>query len=336
MTSYERVMKRLKGEEVDQIPNLNIIMTFASKEIGVTYKEFVTDYRKLVEGNIKCATKYGIDAVCAISDPMREAYGFGADVILPDDDVPCCKNHLLANKVDFSLLKDFKVYESARTLDRIKAIELFKKELGDEYPIIGWVEGVLAESSDLRGINSLMLDLAMNETYFDELFSIVYKKACEFAKAQIDAGAHIIGVGNAVASLVGPDLYEKYAFKYDKMLSDYIKSEGALVKLHICGNITPILPQIKKIEPDILDLDYPVDFKLAVDTFKDCKTSVCGNMSPVDIFLNGTEKDVQDSLQNLINLSDNKTILAGGCEIPKHTPVKNMIAMKEFLQRGVC
>jgi len=52
MNSYERVKNRLKGNPVDKIPNLNIIMTFAAKYIGVPYKKYVTDFKVLVEGNI--------------------------------------------------------------------------------------------------------------------------------------------------------------------------------------------------------------------------------------------------------------------------------------------
>ena len=86
-----------------------------------------------------------------------------------------------------------------------------------------------------------------------------------FAKAQVDAGADFIGVGNAVASLIGPSLYEEYAFAYDKAIVDYVHSLGAKVKLHICGNITALLPQLREVAPDILDLDWMVDYKTAAD-----------------------------------------------------------------------
>ena len=52
-------------------------MTFAAKFIKVPYIKYVSDYRYLVEGNIACCEKFGIDMVSAISDPFREAHGFG-------------------------------------------------------------------------------------------------------------------------------------------------------------------------------------------------------------------------------------------------------------------
>ena len=304
---------------------------FAAKEINVSYSEYATDYKKLVEGNILCAEKYGIDCVCVVSDPMREAAAFGADTIFPFDGVPTCKNHLLSGIPDLNRLIDFNVFSSPRTLDRIMAIELFNQKLGNKYPIIGWVEGVLAESCDLRGINNLMLDLAMDEEYLSPLFEIVYQKACEFSKAQVDAGAHIIGIGNAAASLIGPILYEKYALEYDKKLITYIKSLGAKTKLHICGDITPLMPLVKTLGADILDIDSMVDFSLAVETFNSTCTSVNGNLEPVADFLYGTPGKISELTSQLVKKCNFNTIISAGCEIPRETPPENMISMNRAL-----
>jgi uroporphyrinogen-III decarboxylase len=105
MNSYERVKNRLKGNPVDKIPNLNIIMTFAAKYIGVPYKKYVTDFKVLVEGNISCCEKFGIDMVSAISDPCRELFDFGANVVLPENDVPYCKDFLIKEYADIKKVK---------------------------------------------------------------------------------------------------------------------------------------------------------------------------------------------------------------------------------------
>jgi uroporphyrinogen-III decarboxylase len=49
---------------------------------------------------------------------------------------------------------------------------------------------------------------------------------CRFAKVQVEAGADIVGVGNAVASLVGPAIYEKFAVQYDRRLVEYINTNS--------------------------------------------------------------------------------------------------------------
>src|SRR5215469_14528815 len=107
MTSLERLNARLAGKPVDKIPNMNIVMAIAAREAKASYREFVTDYRKLVEGSIACAEKYGLDSVGVISDPMRETAAFGAKISFPENDVPYAEEPLVGDNFDLSVLKRF-------------------------------------------------------------------------------------------------------------------------------------------------------------------------------------------------------------------------------------
>lgn len=99
MTSYDRVMNKLKGQPVDKIPNMNITMAFAANFIGASYKV-------LVESKIAVSAEFDVDIVSVISDPMREASGFGVEVIIPENGVPYSQNYLID---DLSLVKDLKI-----------------------------------------------------------------------------------------------------------------------------------------------------------------------------------------------------------------------------------
>lgn len=332
MTPYERVMSRLEGKPVDKIPNLNIVMMFAGDYLGFKYGEYVSDYRKLVQARIKCAEEFGIDVVSCISDPMREAHAMGANVMIPEDAVPYSNGHLLEDYSDISKIKIVNPFEGERMLDRIKAVELFREEVGGHYPIIGWVEGALAEAADLRGVSEIMMDLLVEPDFCSELLEKTYEQTLMFAKAQIEAGADIIGVGDAVASLIGPDLYEKFAFPYQKKICDEIHKMGAKMKLHICGNTQSILPKIKEVGADIFDVDFPVDFKVAVDTFKGSITSANGNLHTAAVMQRGSEEDVIKAVQQCIAVSDETTMISAGCEIPRGTPYVNMKTMSRTLR----
>ena len=331
MTSYERVMKRLKGEPVDKIPNMNIVMAFAAKHVGASFREYATDYRVLVDSKIACANDFGIDKVSVISDPMREAYGFGAKVIIPENDVPFCREHLLSDLDEIKNLKPVDPFQSERMLDRIRAVESFKKQVGGKIPIIGWVEGALAEAADLRDISLVMMDLMLEPNKIDELFEIIYLQQSMFAKAQIDAGADFIGIGNAAASLVGPDLYREHCLEFDKRIVSDIHKWGAKAKLHICGNTTSILEYIREIEPDIFDVDHVVSFEKAIDVFKGSKTIANGNFDPVEDMMSASKDRVIKAVNNCICLADERTMIAGGCEIPASTPKENMVLMNQLL-----
>jgi len=331
MTPKERVLKRINGEEVDKIPNLNIVMTFAAKYINIPYKTYVTDHRYLVEGNIKCCEEFGIDMVSAISDPFRETQGFGANIIFSEDDVPKCTDYLLKEYSDIKKLKVINPEESGRMQDRIKAIELFKKELGERYPILGWAEGPIAEATDLRGIGKIMTDMLDSPELIKELFEICTEQSILFSSAQIDAGADLIGIGDAAASLVGPQIYKEMVLEYEQKIINAIHKKGAKVRLHICGNISSILEYLPLTKAEIIDIDWMVNFKEANRIFKgQCAAS--GNFDPVKIMFNGSKEKVKNAVLSCIKDGSDTTFIAAGCEIPKMTPIENMIQVDDILK----
>lgn len=331
MNANERVAARLQGKSVDKIPNLNIAMALVAKCASVPYSVYVQDYRRLVEGNLICAEKFGFDTVSVISDPVREASAFGAEIVFPENGVPYAIPLLDGDEADLKKLQIIDPHAALRTLDRIKGVELLREKAGKDYPVVGWVEGVLAEVGDLRGTNRLMLDVIEGENWFEELLEVVLEQQKRFALAQIQAGADFIGIGNAVASLIGPALYEEHALRYDRDLVNFIRANGAKAKLHICGNITPLLPLLKQVEPDILDVDWMVDFKQAVDTFADLKTSVSGNLDPVAILMQGNSEAVEKATRACIAAADDTACIAAGCEVPADSPEENLIAMNRLL-----
>lgn len=326
MNSYERVFKRLKGQEVDKIPNLNIIMTFAAKFIDVPYNKYVKDYRYLVEGNIKCCEEFGIDMVSAISDPCREGHDMGAKIKFPDDDVPRFDGNLIHNYKQLDSLNVVDPLKGERMLDRIKAVELFREKVGDTYPILGWVEGAFAEACDLRGMNQTMLDIHENTEKLEELLGICTEQAIIFAQEQVKAGADFIGIGDAAASLIGPANYKKFVLPYEKRIIKAVHDLDAKVKLHICGNISPLLEQLAETKADIIDLDWMVDFKKAVKIFQG-QASANGNFDPVDILMQGSPEKVKKAVEKCVNRGDETSFIAAGCEVPATTPYENMYAV---------
>ncbi len=332
MTPYERVFKRLEGKEVDKIPNLNIIMAFAAKYIDVPYSKYVTDYRYLVEGNLKCCEEFDIDMVSAISDPCREGADLGAEINIPHDDVPSFKEPLIDDYNKLAELEVINPLQGERMLDRIKAIDLYKRKVKGTYPILGWVEGAFAEACDLRGMNQAMLDIHEYTEDLHQLLEICTEQAIAFAKEQVKAGADFIGIGDAAASLIGPKNYKEFALPYEKRIIKEVHAMDAKVKLHICGNINPLLDQLVSTGADIIDLDWMVDFQKAVDTFAG-KTSANGNFDPVGVLMQGNPEKVKKAVIKCLKSGDEKTFIAAGCEVPANTPYDNMYAVNEPLYR---
>jgi MtaA/CmuA family methyltransferase len=332
MTPFERVFNRLEGKPVDKIPNLNIIMSFAAKYINVKYSKYVKDYTYLVDANIKCCNDFGIDMLSAISDSCRELSDFGAEIIYPDDEAPVCKNNLLKTHKDIKKLKVNDPLSSERMYDRLKAIRMYNEKVMGHYPVLGWIEGAFAEAVSLRGMNNIMIDLIDEPEFVFELLDICTEQAIIFAKEQIDAGAHIIGIGDAAASLIGPESYDRFVLPKEQEIIHSIHERGSKAKLHICGNIGTILDQVILSGADMIDIDWMVDFKKAVKTFGN-NAAACGNFDPVKIMLNGNVQDIDKAVKECVEIGTDNTFIAAGCEIPRNTPLKNMSQVDQTLKQ---
>ena len=330
MNSKERLYARLAGQPVDRPPNLNIYMTFAAHYIGQPLDSYYLDYRILSEANLALLEPFQVDVVQVISDPYRETADFGAEILFPPDNLPLCQQPLLAEPGDLLKLKPPDPYNGRRMSDRLMAVRYLKEQVVQEVPVMGWVEGALAEAADLRGVSNLLTDLYDRPEWLTDLLEQVTETAIGFAKAQIEAGADMIGLGDAVASQISPKMYRKFALPYEQRIFKAVCEIGGVTRLHICGNTSQILPDMVETQADIIDIDWMVDIQNAVQVFGD-QAALCGNFDPVSVMLQGTPDQVRQAVRDCLQLGGLRYFNMAGCEIPDATPYANLLAQAEVL-----
>lgn len=306
-----------------------ILMHFAARYAGYSYGEFASDHRVLVESNLRCQEEFELDAVGLISDPYRETAAFGARVTFPGEAVPRCHGAIVKNAEDVRALRNPDVHRAERTRDRILAGRALRKQAGSSVPVIGWVEGPLAESCNLAGVNEVLLKLYLDPDFVHLLIEKVMVTARDFARAQVEAGCEIIGVGDAICSQISAEDYREFVMERHLELFDFIHSLGAKVKLHICGNINHLLEELSCTRPDIVDLDWMVDMDrahalLGADILR------CGNLDPVGVIQEKSTEAIALATKRLCNRESGRAfILSGGCEITVRTPPEHLRAMRQ-------
>jgi len=327
MNSFERYTGMIKGGGVDFVPRIPILMQFAEEYIRSDYEAFASNYRILVEANRRCAQDFGFDQLSTISDTYRETQGFGGKVTYFKDGVPRCTQPL-ENVKNISVLLQPDPLTSERMADRVKAIAEYKKFYGGKYSIMGWVEGPAAEAADLRGVTNFLMDTIEDIDFLYSLMDLCVKAGIDFAKAQIEAGADTIGIGDAIASQVSSNTYEALIQPWEKLLVKAIREMGAYVRLHICGNITHLLPGIADLGVDILDVDHMVDI-VRVREIAGSNVVISGNINPVGGVLHGTPGSIREYINKTYKSVGNPFMVNAGCEIPSGTPVENLKAFCE-------
>jgi MtaA/CmuA family methyltransferase len=331
MNSRELVLAHLRGENVPRLPLLPITMMFAGDLAGIPYGEYCADYRKLVQAQLLTAERFGFDYVSCISDPTRETSDCGARIAWFDNQPPAIFEHeaRLTDKTELAGLKLPDPHGGGRMTDRIKAAALFKEKVGNDLLIEGWIEGPCAEGADLRGINAIMLDFFDDPGFVRDLFAFVVPMELAFARAQLEAGVDIIGMGDAASSLVGPEIYEEFVYPCEKQIVDGIHAMGGRVRLHICGNTRGILAGMGRLGCEIVDLDYPSPVAAGREQMGPGQV-LLGNLDPVSALRNSNPDAIAQAVARCHEAAGPRFIVGAGCEIPRDTPHENVRALCDY------
>ena len=331
MTGRERVLAILNGQPTDHLPLMPITMMFACDRVRETYRHYAADHRVLAAGQVRVAEEFGFDYVSAISDPAREASDCGATIAWFDNQPPAIDeaNALLSDPGVLARLSVPDPLKGVRMKDRVDAVSLLKQQVGREKLVEGWIEGPCAEAADLRGINTLMCDFFESPDFVRDVFEFALEMGLRFARAQVDAGADIIGVGDAAASLVGPAIYNEFVWPFEKKLVDGLHAMGTRVRLHICGDTRPILAGMGALGCEIVDLDYMVPLAEA-RTAMGPEQVLLGNLDPVSCLRAGTPESITRAVARCHAEAGARYIVGAGCEVVRDTPDANLRALCDY------
>lgn len=323
MNGYERIMRAIAGEKVDHAPVWPFVMSFAAKYAGVPYGKFASDYREMARALIKTAEDFDLDAITVDSDAYREASACGAVLEFPEDNLPIVRKQAITNREHFDL-PYHKIEDCERLMDKIYGVDAVKRHFGGDKAVCGWVEAPLQCAGTLYAMNDYMEDIFEDPDFVTEILEYVTEMDIRFAVMQAQAGADIIGIGDAMASLVSPTTYRSYFLPYTKKLVEGIRAGSKDVKLkyHICGKSAHLLPFVEEIGFDIVNIDHPVDLAAAVEATHG-KVCIKGNVNPVTL-LSSSDDAIRESVRALLDVHAPRFILSPGCEVGKFTPPEKL------------
>jgi MtaA/CmuA family methyltransferase len=174
-----------------------------------------------------------------------------------------------------------------------------------------------------------MMDFIDDPGFVRGLFDFVVELEVGFARAQIEAGVDIVGIGDAAASLVGPRIYEESVFPYQARLVQAVHGLGGRVRLHVCGNTSPILSGLGRLGCEIIDLDGMVSLERARIVMGPAQV-LAGNLDPVAVMRRGTPDRVTAGVAECHRQAGSRYIAAAGCEVPRGTPEANLRALHDY------
>ena len=315
----------MRGDSFDRPAVTPIFMAWAANFIGHNYRDYYLDGNVLAQAQLAVTRAFNLDQISAISDPWREASAYGIEFEYPADSVGKPKDTFIKTYDDVARIKPLDIENAERMKQRVESVEKMAAQTGQTHSVLGWIEGPLAEYADLRGLENSLMDLIDRPEMFIKAGDVIVQNAISFALAQVKAGADMIGVGDAAASLIGPDTYTEYVLPLEQKLFAAIHEAGAAVKLHICGNIKNIIQYVAQSGADIIDVDWMVPLDEARELVGP-EITLCGNFDPSSVLLQGSPEDVARAAKECIQVGGRKFIVMPGCEVPPATPEENIRA----------
>jgi MtaA/CmuA family methyltransferase len=326
MTHRERFMAALNGEESDRVPLFPLLMFLAVDRAGITYRDYATNGKALAEAQLLVQERFDLDAITACSDAFRLsgdlAQRLGGEMVFPEDKPPYLRKPLIASSSDLGKLgRPDPTQPGSRMGDRVLGVSELVKAVGGDVAVLGWIDMPFAEACSVCGVSEFMLLLMDDPALAARILAQLTEMVVDFALAQLEAGADMIGAGDAATSLISAAMYSDFALPYEQQVCRAIHDAGGLVKLHVCGNTTHLLGQMVTCGADLFNVDHLVPLSLAREVYAAGDKCYKGNLDPVAHIMQATPDQCRERAHACIALAEGtRYMLSAGCEIPAETP----------------
>lgn len=331
MNAKERVMAVINHEKPDRMPcfGANSTVTYDQMEkVGAFWPDGHDKGEVMAKQALAAYTVLGFDAVRVPFCQTFEAVALGCirkpGKIQEVEGIPGIE-HPPPYKIDDvpEFPDDF--LSRGYIPELLKAVEILKKEVGDEVPVVGGIIGPFTIAGSLLDSVPLLKATFKAPEKIRPFMDVAEKAGTMLANALIDAGADIIAIEDMTASpeLIAPKTYRDYEREYQKK---QIEAISVPTILHICGNVDKIVEWMGQTNPTIISLEPKADTRLARQKCGPNMILMGGVDTATTLFMKDAET-VKQGCEELIE--DGIQILAPGCAVAPGTPLENLLAMVE-------
>jgi uroporphyrinogen decarboxylase len=332
MNLRDNVHETLRSNRTRQVPAALLssgVWTF--NHVGLTLQDVIGDAPRMAEVIEQTAEETGSAIVWVGSGFHNLAVSaLGGAITYRPKGSPNVNAPLLEETADIRRIDLDRIEADASINSLWEATRLLAGPIGSRIMVGASQWGPFTLAGLYYGVERLMRsiyrDRAAAEAVLEWSTEITYRYLAPF----IRAGAEILSVAEPSSSgdLISRTHFEQFAVPYLTKVISRLKADGAMICLHICGNITNRLDLAAATGADLISFDYKVPISKAAETFGS-RVTFSGNLNPVEIMQRATPRQVYDaSLQCLRQAGPaSRYILMPGCDIPFSVPLANVQAM---------
>ena len=306
-------------------------MTHPGIEItGSTVLKAVTDGQAHADAICALNEKYPAAAVTAIMDLTVEAEAFGAQVLFSENDIPNITGRLVA---DFDAVQALEVpgLDKGRVQEYLKANRITAGRIKDK-PVYGGCIGPFSLAGRLFDMTELMMAIYLEPDTVTLLLDKCTEFLLKYVQAMKETGISGVIMAEPAAGLISNEDCNAYSTAYVKKIVDAVQDDSFMVILHNCGNTGHCTEAMVNSGAKGLHFGNRADM---VEALKACPSDllVMGNLDPVSVMQQASPEKVKAETLSLLEATSqwDNFILSTGCDVPPHTPLKNISAFYEAL-----
>lgn len=336
---HQIVQRALQGLDTPRPVSGPLAVHFCAQHAGVSLRDYTLSARTLADCVLRYYETFRPDAVWLSADTWVTAEAMGAAVAFPSGNQPLAGTGepCIRSADDIDRLPPPDLGTQGRWPLMLDALARLRRGLGDDVFLVACFDQYpFSLACALMGIEQVMLKLVDDRPMLEALMTRCAEYSVAYASALAAAGADMLSGGDSPAGLIGPRFYRELALPFERRVIAGIKSQTSIpVSLHICGNATPILPDMAASDADVLELDHQVDVTTACRTLGS-DIAFWGNLDPVGLLARGTPEEVcrttRDLIRTVAQCGHRRFVVSSGCTLAPETPPENLRAMLDAVR----
>lgn len=326
MNRRELLLKAFRNETTTRPAWVPFTGVHAAKLIGRSARDYLHSSDLIVAGLRRANELYQPDGLPVVFDLQLEAEALGCELHWADETPPSVRTHPLEMGKS---LADLPVFDPGmgRFPIVMDALGTVKKEMGGDVALYGLLCGPFTLALHLMG-NDIFLKMFDHPDYIKAVIGFCASVGQKVAQAYLENGADIIAVVDPMTSQISPQHFEEFVSPAVNQVFDFIRHRSALSSMFVCGDATRNIEVMCRTSCDNLSIDENIALERIRDFTRSHNKSFGGNLKLTSVLLLGDEEDAQlDAIRCIDAGGGCGFILAPGCDLPFHTPEKNLAAI---------
>jgi len=327
----------IAGAKPSRVPAFALGLEFDMAWNGLTCEQSRTDVDRMVATIVRSVEHFGYDWAMVFPDDYIEFEPLGLDMIDDPDHPAMVASYLPMTRES---LRRFKLPDPDRDMRlpiHLEMIRRVRAALGDTVCVTGRIAAPFSSLGLIYGIDTLLLQMLDDPGLLHDNMKFFIDHQIAFGKAQLEAGAHALWLGDCVASsqFLSPACFAEFAAEAAAAVSTELLKAGAIVIYHTAETSAAHLKLQMELPASAVNVGEGVSIAQLREELG-LKRCLMGNFDPI-LLRDGTPAEVAQATAAMVseNGVQGGYMFNTGEGVMANSPVANVEAMMQSAGRSL-